>query len=153
MNAYTRDSATEGQTLSLRTSLALRSMRCLTLIYHPYIYIPFLVYSSPSAQRPRHDVAIIIPRARAPVNANCDGIVMVLPPSILLVSYIVAVSGQLQGTKNAFGHQVRSQKESYTTSWAVEITDGGETMANIVAERCGFKNLGKLEVARSMSKT
>ena len=105
-----------------------------------------------SAQRLRHDVAINIPRARAPVNANCDGIIMVLLPSILLVSYIVAASGQLQGTKNAFGHQVRN-KESYTSSWAVEITDGGEKMANIVAGRYGFKNLGKLEVGLCLKRS
>ena len=57
-----------------------------------------------------------------------------------------------------FLHTVAKQKENsyiveqqsskpnvtYTASWAVEITEGGEQMADTVAHRHGFRNLGKV---------
>ena len=38
------------------------------------------------------------------------------------------------------------QDDTYTTSWVVEITNGGKQMADAVADEYGFKNLGKLKV-------
>ena len=38
------------------------------------------------------------------------------------------------------------QDDTYTTSWVVEITNGGKQMADVVADEYGFKNLGKLKV-------
>ena len=36
------------------------------------------------------------------------------------------------------------QRSKYTASWAVEITEGGEKMAERIAQRYGFSNLGKV---------
>lgn len=36
--------------------------------------------------------------------------------------------------------------EIYTTSWAVEITEGGQLMADSIADKYGFKNLGRVPV-------
>ena len=37
-----------------------------------------------------------------------------------------------------------SQQAYYTASWAVEITAGGTKMADLIAERNGFTNLGEV---------
>ena len=42
------------------------------------------------------------------------------------------------------GRQQRVPRAFYTTSWAVEITSGGEKMADAVARRYGFYNFGKV---------
>jgi subtilisin family serine protease len=38
----------------------------------------------------------------------------------------------------------RNQRVRYTASWAVEITGGGDKMADVVARRHGYRNLGKV---------
>ena len=38
------------------------------------------------------------------------------------------------------------QRVRYTASWAVEITDGGDKAADIIARRHGCRNLGKVKV-------
>ena len=38
----------------------------------------------------------------------------------------------------------RNQRVRYTASWAVEITSGGDKMADVVARRHGYRNLGKV---------
>ena len=38
----------------------------------------------------------------------------------------------------------RNQRTRYTASWAVEITEGGDKAADIVAQRHGYRNLGKV---------
>ena len=37
-------------------------------------------------------------------------------------------------------------EKRYTSSWAVEITEGGDNMADETAARYGFRNLGKVRV-------
>ena len=37
-------------------------------------------------------------------------------------------------------------EKRYTSTWAVEITEGGDNMADETATRYGFKNLGKVRV-------
>ena len=39
----------------------------------------------------------------------------------------------------------RSQRVRYTASWAVEITEGGDKTADVVARRHGYRNLGKVD--------
>ena len=36
------------------------------------------------------------------------------------------------------------QLSKYTTSWVVEITEGGEKMAERIAQQYGFSNVGKV---------
>ena len=38
----------------------------------------------------------------------------------------------------------RRQQVRYTASWAVQITKGGDKMADLVARRHGYRNLGKV---------
>ena len=38
----------------------------------------------------------------------------------------------------------RRQQVRYTASWAVQITKGGDKMADVVARRHGYRNLGKV---------
>ena len=38
----------------------------------------------------------------------------------------------------------RRQRVRYTASWAVEITEGGDKMADLVARRHGYRNIGKV---------
>lgn len=41
-------------------------------------------------------------------------------------------------------HNQRVPRAFYTPSWAVEITKGGNKMADLVARRNGFTNLGEV---------
>lgn len=56
----------------------------------------------------------------------------------------MVVLGRLTGTVRA---RTPAQKElstvRYTTSWAVQV-EGGKELADQVASRCGFVNLGKV---------
>ena len=71
--------------------------------------------------------------------------------SLLLVSLPVLLATALgtardQG-KGHYSHAVRDESELsavYTASWAVEITQGGDKMADYIARRYGFRNLGKV---------
>ena len=45
----------------------------------------------------------------------------------------------------------RRQRVRYTASWAVEITEGGEKMADLVARRHGYRNLGKVSALQRWS--
>ena len=38
----------------------------------------------------------------------------------------------------------RNQRVRYTASWAVEITEGGDKAADVIAQRHGYRNLGKV---------
>ena len=44
------------------------------------------------------------------------------------------------------GERERNQRRRYTASWAVEITEGGDKAADKVAQRHGYRNLGKVSV-------
>ena len=41
-------------------------------------------------------------------------------------------------------HVTSSQKEVYTASWAVKVTEGGQKMADVIAHQHGFINLGNV---------
>lgn len=40
-------------------------------------------------------------------------------------------------------------EKRYTANWAVEITEGGDEMADKIASKYGFHNLGKVRAARA----
>ena len=42
-------------------------------------------------------------------------------------------------------------EKRYTSSWAVEITEGGDNMADETAARYGFRNLGKVRVYHKLT--
>ena len=72
--------------------------------------------------------------------------------SFLLLSFPVLLTAAL-GTDHTgkrighYSHAVRGESELsavYTASWAVEITQGGDKMADRIARRYGFRNLGKV---------
>lgn len=41
-------------------------------------------------------------------------------------------------------HHIEPEEKRYTAAWAVEITEGGDSMADEMAAKYGFKNLGKV---------
>jgi len=45
-----------------------------------------------------------------------------------------------------FRNDGTDQRSQYTSSWAVEITEGGEKMAERIARRYGFINAGKVRI-------
>ena len=40
----------------------------------------------------------------------------------------------------------RNMREIYTASWAVEITEGGDKMADRIASRYGLQNVGRVKI-------
>ena len=51
------------------------------------------------------------------------------------------------GTKrNDWKRDTSTAEKRYTSSWAVEITEGGDNMADETATKYGFRNLGKVRV-------
>lgn len=76
---------------------------------------------------------------------------------------LLAVFSLLYSAKNAVGNKrpvddrerERNQRVRYTSSWAVEITEGGSKLADAVAKRHGYLNLGKVytfqRLARALS--
>lgn len=65
---------------------------------------------------------------------------------------LLVVFSLLYSAKNAVGNKrpvddrerERNQRVRYTSSWAVEITGGGSKLADAVAKRHGYRNLGKV---------
>ena len=47
-------------------------------------------------------------------------------------------------------HNQRVPRAFYTPSWAVEITKGGKKMADLVARRNGFTNLGEVLIVNTI---
>ena len=47
-------------------------------------------------------------------------------------------------SKRSVRNDDTDQRSRYTASWAVEITEGGEKMAERIARRYGFSNVGKV---------
>ena len=66
---------------------------------------------------------------------------MLLFSNILFVCFLTTAFSQAPRNSNE-----DTQRETYTTSWAVEITEGGEKMANMIADQNGFINRGKIKV-------
>ena len=52
----------------------------------------------------------------------------------------------IRAKRNDREHDIDAAEKRYTSSWAVEITEGGDNMADETAARYGFKNLGKVRV-------
>ena len=48
----------------------------------------------------------------------------------------------IRSKRNDREHDIAEKR--YTSSWAVEITEGGDNMADETAARYGFRNLGKV---------
>ena len=72
---------------------------------------------------------------------------MVKIPHVLV--FIATFIGYLQATKPdpyAVDNLEKNQRDIYTDSWAVEIIEGGDKMADFVANRHGFNNLGKVKL-------
>ena len=72
---------------------------------------------------------------------------------VQLVYYVwLAAVALLRSANGSFGSKLppsdrereRSQRVRYTASWAVEITDGGDKAADLVARQHGYRNLGKV---------
>ena len=69
---------------------------------------------------------------------------------VLLVALVIVAS--FKGTKGANKklkpvYEVKrneTKQEIYTASWAVEIVEGGDKMADTIASRYGFQNIGKV---------
>ena len=40
----------------------------------------------------------------------------------------------------------RNMREIFTANWAVEIAEGGDKMANKIASRYGFQNVGRVRI-------
>ena len=67
----------------------------------------------------------------------------------LVLVFIATNLGYLQATKEspyAVDKLEKNQRDVYTASWAVEITKGGDKMADIIANQHGFINLGKVKL-------
>lgn len=70
---------------------------------------------------------------------------------------LLAVFSLLYSVKNAVGNKgpaddrerERNQRVRYTSSWAVEIAEGGSKAADAVAKRHGYRNLGKVRIYTS----
>ena len=52
----------------------------------------------------------------------------------------------IRAKRNDREHDIDTAEKRYTSSWAVEITEGGDNMADETAAKYGFKNLGKVTV-------
>lgn len=61
-------------------------------------------------------------------------------------SLLLNVSESKRRVKNDETHQW----SKYTTDWAVEIMEGGEEMAEHIAQRYGFNNVGKVSVTSKL---
>ena len=61
---------------------------------------------------------------------------------ILLVALAIGASFFFEVTKGA--DKNAAIQDIYTASWAVEIMKGGDKMADTIASRYGFQNIGKV---------
>ena len=74
--------------------------------------------------------------------------------SILLVALAIGSSFIFKVTEGADKKSQRlyaavqgdaAKQDIYTASWAVEIMKGGDKMADTIASRYGFQNIGKVQ--------
>ena len=73
--------------------------------------------------------------------------------SILFVALAIGASFFFKVTEGADKKSERlytfqgdaAKQDIYTASWAVEIMEGGDAMANTIASRYGFQNIGKVQ--------
>ena len=52
----------------------------------------------------------------------------------------------IRAKRNDWKRDTSTAEKQYTSSWAVEITEGGDNMADETATKFGFRNLGKVRV-------
>ena len=69
---------------------------------------------------------------------------MAVIPFALFVACLVASVNCSQAKKEKNYAVDEQQRDIYTASWAVEITEGGKKMADVIANRHGFINVGKV---------
>lgn len=73
--------------------------------------------------------------------------------SILLVAltieasfFVKVIEGADKKSERLYAVQGDAAKQDiYTASWAVEIMEGGDKMADMIASRYGFQNIGKVQ--------
>ena len=73
---------------------------------------------------------------------------MVAIPQLVLV-FLATNVGYLQAAKESpyvIDKLEKNQRDVYTATWAVEITKGGDKMADIIADQHGFINLGMVKL-------
>ena len=73
---------------------------------------------------------------------------MVAIPQLVLV-FLATNVGYLQAAKESpyvIDKLEKNQRDVYTASWAVEIMEGGDKMADIIANQHGFISLGKVKL-------
>ena len=64
---------------------------------------------------------------------------------VLLVTLAID-SGPVQAKEAKQRIETQQDHDIYTSSWVVEVMDGRERMVDAMADKYGFKNLGKLKV-------
>lgn len=64
--------------------------------------------------------------------------------ALLLVPRTTEGTGKSQAP--AVENEGVNRRLRYTASWAVEIAEGGDKMADVIARRYGFRNLGKVRI-------
>ena len=73
----------------------------------------------------------------------------VITRNVLIVIIItLSVNGTNEKSRDTYTAPANNDylQEIYTTSWAVNIVEGGKKMADAVAKRYGFNNLGDVRV-------
>lgn len=72
------------------------------------------------------------------------------PLVLLAVGLALLVPSATDGTGKSAGsapaEEETNQRVRYTATWAVEIAEGGDKMADVIARRYGFTNLGKVRI-------
>ena len=69
---------------------------------------------------------------------------------VLLVGLVIVASfketkGANKNLKPVYAvKRDETKQEIYTASWAVEVVEGGDKMADTIASRYGFQNIGKV---------
>ena len=63
---------------------------------------------------------------------------------LLLIALAAICAVEARMREDLHDMQENRHGDIYTASWAVEITDGGKKMADVVAQQNGFINLGKV---------
>ena len=69
---------------------------------------------------------------------------------------VMAAAGPAKPPKRQYVDPQQNQRVPrayYTGGWAVEITTGGKKMADLVARRNGFENLGQVYIATASKLT
>ena len=73
--------------------------------------------------------------------------VLFVGSAIIAVHFLHVTEGKEEKSTRRYPFQSanRPMREIYTASWAVEIAEGGDKMADKIASRYGFQNVGKVQ--------